>query len=518
MTWNLHTSNGFESDKIRFEVLPYLARGGLDIGCGPKKVWPHLIGLDNGADTQLFGVEMRPDMVISDAARLGIFADNAVDNVYSSHLLEHLADWQGALREWWRILKPGGHLALYLPHADFYPNVGQPGANPDHKHDFRPADILDFCGLAFPDFTLCEVQERNGGNEYSFLVVLRKEVHGAGQSVSDKPQGKTVGLVRIGAKGDAVWASSPCALLKEQGYHVTCYVAKTGAEILAHDPNIDRLVELPDGALDDEELIEFWAREAAKHDKWINLIGSVEQRLLYHPSSNEFFLPHALRHRFGNVNYLEMIHDYAGLPHDFRQKYYPSAAEMEWAKEVRAKLPPGPLVVLNPCGSGPAKTWPHAQKFLEIMQASKVNCVVLGDLRLPLEEVGEHTAIVGTEWPVRAALAFAQLADVVVATESLISNAVAFEPMLKVIVLSHSSNENLTKHWINTAALEATVGCHPCHRVHGAHLGFCSKDTATGAAACMAQAPAETIAELVLAELGWLDKIYSEELTEEMAA
>jgi hypothetical protein len=136
------------------------------------------------------------------------------------------------------------------------------------------------------------------------------------------------------------------------------------------------------------------------------------------------------------------------------------------------------------------------------MEDAGINCVVLGDLRLPLEEVGEHTAIVGTEWPVRIALAFAQLADVVVATESLIANAVAMENMLKVILLSHSSNENLTKHWRNTAALEpAGVACHPCHRVHGAHLGFCSKDKTTGASACMATSTADTVADFVLDQL-----------------
>lgn len=503
MTWSLETSNGFESDKIRFEVLPYLSRGGLDVGCGPKKVWPHLVGIDSGADTQLFGVAMKPDMVVSSADRLAVFADNALENVYSSHLLEHIVSWQAALREWWRIVKPGGHLVLYLPHADLYPNVGQPGANPDHKHDFRPEDIIDFCRLAFSDWTLCEHQTRDQGNEYSFLLVLRKELTGAGQNdTSTTHPAKSVGLVRVGANGDAVWASSPIALLAEQGYAVTAYVAKTGAEILRHDPHIHRIVELPDGVLTDDELLEFWAHEAAKHDKWVNLIGSVEQRLLYHPSSNEFFLPHKLRHQFANKNYLEMIHDYAGLPHDFRQKYYPSAAELAAAQKMRDLLPFGPVVVLNPCGSGPAKTWPHAQAFMQRMNDAGVNCVVLGDLRLELEEVEPHGIIVGTEWPVRVALAFALLADAVVATESLIANAVAMEPMLKVVLLSHSSNENLTKHWVNTAAIEPqNVACHPCHRVHGAHLGFCSKDTASAAAACMASAAPGMVADFVLEQL-----------------
>lgn len=505
MTWDPNTSCGFESDKVRFEVLPYLTRGGLDIGCGPKKVWPHMIGIDSGKDVELFGIAMRPDVVVGNAERLPLFADNAIENVFSSHLLEHLDDWHAALREWWRVLKVGGHLALYLPHADLYPNVGQPGANPDHKRDFRPDDILDFARLALPDWTLAENQTRAEGNEYSFLLVLRKEAPGTGQhDASAHPEGKSAGLVRIGAHGDAVWASSPIALLKEQGYRVTAYVARTGAEILAHDPNIDRLVELPDGILDDDELLTFWAHEAAKHDRWINLIGSVEQRLLYHPSSNEFFLPHRLRHRFGNVNYLEMIHDYADLPHDFRQRYHATADELAWARKTRAELlPAGPLVVLNPCGSGPAKTWPHAQRFMERMAAAGINCVLLGDLRgIEVEDIEPHCAVVGREWPVRAALAFALVADVVVATESLIANAVAFEDMLKVVLLSHSSNENLTKHWRNTAALEPQgVGCHPCHRVHGHTLAFCSKDRNTGASACMASVTADTVADFVVEHL-----------------
>jgi ADP-heptose:LPS heptosyltransferase len=505
MTWDPRTSCGFESDKVKYAVLRYCAKGGLDVGCGPKKVWPHLIGVDSGKDTQLFGTAMKPDIVVGTAERLALFASESVECVFSSHTLEHIENYHGALAEWWRVVKPGGHLVLYLPHRDIYPNIGQPGANPDHVHDFLPGDIELAMRAVGADWSLLVDETRADGNEYSFLQVYRKEAPGAGHDWpcnASRPV-KKAGLVRVGAHGDALWASSPVALLKEQGYHVTVYVATTGGEILKHDPNIDDLVILPDGVLDDEELLAFWAHEAARHDVWVNLIGSVEQRLLFHPSSNEFFLPHSLRHRFGNVNYLEMVHDYAGLPHDFRQKYHATEAELAWARETRARLPAGPLVVLNPCGSGPAKTWPHANRFMRLMAEAGITCVVLGDTRdLELEEIEPHAIVVGKEWPVRAALAFALQADCVVATESLIANAVAFEPMLKVVILSHSSNENLTRHWINTAAIEAdAVPCHPCHRIHGASLAFCSRDTVSGASACMASARAESVADFVLEHL-----------------
>ena len=510
MVWDPRAPQGFESDKIRFEVLPYVARGGLDIGCGPKKVWPHLIGVDSGKDTELFGIQMRPDIVVGDAARLPLFADESVESVFSSHCLEHIEDWGAALKEWWRLVKVGGHLALYLPHADLYPRIGHPGANPDHKHDFQPDDIVDFFRLAFPDWTLVEKQTRGEGYEYSFLLVLRKESEGAGQAETwNKRPGLSAGIVRVGGNGDALWAASVAAHLHGQGYHVTGYVGANGEEVLRHDPHFDKLVVLPKGILDDADLIEYWANEGPKYDKWINLIGSVETRLLPHQSSVDFYLPHGVRHQLMNHNYLDMVHAYAELPHgtESRQKFYPSEAEQQWAKETRDRLN-GPMVLLTPTGSGPFKAWPHAQKFMELMADAGVYTVMVGDLtHLPdldlVERNGEEYGLVaGMEFPLRLAMSLALEADAVVATESVFANAVAFAPMPKVVLLSHSSHENLTRDWFNTAALEAPVACHPCHRIHNHGAALCGKDRNTGAAACMASYNAEQVAALVLQSLG----------------
>src|SRR3990167_2442854 len=43
----------------------------------------------------------------------------------------------------------------------------------------------------------------------------------------------------------------------------------------------------------------------------------------------------------------------------------------------------------------------------------------------------------------------------------------AMEPMPKIVFLSHSSHENLTRDWANTFALFSTkTKCYPCHRMH----------------------------------------------------
>ncbi len=511
--WRPDGPQGNESAKIRFEVLPYCAQGGLDVGCGPVKVWTQMIGLDSCADTALFGIQMKPDMRIADATKLRQFADASMPCVFSAHLLEHIVDYQAALKEWWRLVETGGHFVLYLPHADLYPRIGQPGANPDHKHDFKPDDIIDFCRLAFPDWSLLVNETRDQGNEYSFLLVLRKEAPGTGQTEpwqAPKPL-KTAGIVRLGGNGDALWSASVAKALHAQGHAVTAYCAANGADVLRHDPHIARIIELPHNVLNDEDLLDYWANEAPKYTKWVNLIGSVEHRLLPHQSQSDFYLPQAVRHRLMDGNYLDMVHAYADLPPSRQigsgQKFYPSAAEAALAAEFRAKLA-GPLVVISPTGSGPFKTWPHAQHFMRMMARHGVYTVMLGDLTgLPdLEPITldgiDYGHVIGREWPLRIALAYALTADAVVATESVFANAVAYEDMLKVVMLSHSSNENLTRDWTNTVALEAPVACHPCHRIHNASSTMCGKDKITGASACMAYYSADLVADLVLKHLG----------------
>ena len=55
-----------------------------------------------------------PD-IIADADRLTPLADESQDFVIANHLLEHLPDAIGAMKEWYRVLRPGGILFLALP-------------------------------------------------------------------------------------------------------------------------------------------------------------------------------------------------------------------------------------------------------------------------------------------------------------------------------------------------------------------------------------------------------------------
>jgi len=79
----------------------------LNVGCGKKR----MVGF--------VGVDLYPTPaadVVAPAHALP-YADSQVDEIFSSHLIEHLTNSQlgETLREWYRVLKPGGKLTIICP-------------------------------------------------------------------------------------------------------------------------------------------------------------------------------------------------------------------------------------------------------------------------------------------------------------------------------------------------------------------------------------------------------------------
>jgi ADP-heptose:LPS heptosyltransferase len=510
MVWKATDPQGNEAAKVKFDVIPFVGASGMDLGCGPEKLFEHFLGIDSGIDTKLFGIQMKPDIVVPDCARMRMFADGCVETVFSSHTLEHIEDYRAALAEWWRLVAVGGHLILYLPHRDLYPRIGTPGANPDHKHDFAPEDIVTAMHELAKGWDLLVNETRDGGREYSFLQVYRKvapeKARGIG-ALLERPA-KSVGIVRPGAYGDSLWGSSVAAAYKAQGYHVTVYTGPAGAEVLQHDPNIDRLIHLRGHWFSDDDWILYYLWESKKHAKFVNLIGSVETALLPHPNEMAYYWPLHVRQKRMGANYLEAMHEVADIEYVPRQRFYPTAEERAWARTQRQKLFPGPLVVVAPAGSGAPKTWPHVQRFMDLMAARGVHTVVLGEIRQELVPDEKWSCVLGKDLPIRLAMTLALEADVVVGTESAIVNAVAMEPMLKVVLLSHSSAANLTRDWVNTMSVEPQgLACFPCHRLHRG-FEFCAQDERTGFSRCQSMATAESIADAIAP---WLRSVTARE-------
>src|SRR5574343_474805 len=249
--WTPANSNGHEARKILWELVPYTRGKGLDVGCGPSKPFPHFIGIDSNFDAITGnGPEASARNLIGDGTDLSLFSDESMDFVFSSHFLEHVQDYRAALAEWWRVIKPGGHLCLYLPHKDLYPNIGTPGANPDHRHDFMPSDIVEAMKKVAPCFDIVRNEDRNEEDEYSFFQVYKKLPGGwkADRQKQDRRESykapkpaKTCAIMRYGAYGDVLQTASIVPGLKEQGYHVTWYCTPRGYESIKTDPRLVRL-------------------------------------------------------------------------------------------------------------------------------------------------------------------------------------------------------------------------------------------------------------------------------------
>lgn len=96
----------------------------LDIGCA-KAEWsfPGAILIDKAID---------PSHDAMDLPKLN------VDGIFSSHCLEHLPDWVGALDHWHTRLKTNSNLFLYLPNMDTQ-KYWRPWSNKKHIHYLTPA-------------------------------------------------------------------------------------------------------------------------------------------------------------------------------------------------------------------------------------------------------------------------------------------------------------------------------------------------------------------------------------------
>ncbi len=490
--WSAETSQGFESRKIKY-LLPKYTRGrGLEIGCGMEKAFPHFIGLDNGHH---FG-QGAADLICN-ADDLSLFADRSVDFVFSSHVLEHMESVGETLNEWGRVIRPGGYLCLYVPSANLYPKCGEYGANPDHKHDFYPGDIEKELNTSAYSWMIVESEERGEGDEYSLFIVAQK---GYGKVV--KPSGKSACVVRFGAFGDMLQAALVFPRLKEQGYHVTVMTTAVGEQILRDDPFVDDFYILDRDQVPNLELGAFWAVQKTRFDKWVQLSESIEGTLLALPGRPNHGWPHSARKMAMKLNYHEWTAALAEVPFSPCQLFYPDSSEVESARQ---RLSGGFNIVWALAGSSFHKFTPFLDPVIAriLLEMPEATIYLVGDEFCKVLEQGweeeERVVRLSGEISIRETLAMAQAANLVIGPETGVLNSVAFtESVSKILMMSHSSVNNLAKHFIKCQALvPVDTPCYPCHRLHYSDE-HCFRDKESGAALCAQNISAAMIYDAVV--------------------
>jgi ADP-heptose:LPS heptosyltransferase len=506
---------GSEVSKCRHRIVSYLKGRGLDLGCGDDKITQTAIGID-GKSTK--GSNLIMDLSENDPLR--IFSDNYFDYIFSSHLLEDFIVTDAVLDSWWRKIKPGGYLILYVPDADYYPRVGTPGANTQHRKDLYWQDAWKIL-KSFGNAKKITASRHNDSNEYSWLLVVQKKFgflkrpvdliksamigknnNGKLHFPREKKGKKEALVIRYGAIGDAIWATPVVRQLKKEGYYVVYNCTPYSAQVLRNNPNIDEFLVQEKDAIPNNNLGPYWKTISEGFDKVVNLSQSVERVLLKAEGTKEYKWSQAKRRKKCNINYQDHTMKCAGYPNLKGQRGELFFTEMEesLAKTLRATTKGKFLILWALSGSSFHKIYPWATYVCGEMDKNfdDICIITVGDyLCRIIEWQMSNTVNRAGTWTIRQSMAITKYADLVIGPETGILNAASCYDTAKICFLSHSSEENLTKYWTNCTPLKSKkCSCYPCHRLM--YTNCCPQGPKNVAAKCTETIEPQDVYEAIM--------------------
>lgn len=333
------------------------------------------------------------------------------------------------------------------------------------------------------------------------------------------------GVCRFGGLGDNLVAASVCRPLKALGYKVEVItVAKDTHTIFRNNPFIDKLSLKEDGDIPGGDGWQEWfTKRAGEYEIFGNLSHSMEHHHAFFKGQTEFWWPPEMRRKIAKGSYLETAHDIMRVPYIFGPLFFPTEEEVANAQRLCRETVGGPFLAWVISGSRVDKIYPYtAQAVARIIAELQIPVVLFGVGEKQAEmanNVKDHvTRQNGTRdkfhmvvqdhqppearWPLRVALSTLLQASCVVTPDTGSAWAVAFEQMPKILLASHASAENITKHWVKTKTLTPDpykVPCWPCHRLHDTEATCVPNKDLGNAAACISDYSVQDILEAVMA-------------------
>jgi len=280
-------------------------------------------------------------------------------------------------------------------------------------------------------------------------------------------------LIRYGAFGDTIMLTPLLRKLKEEGYHVTMNMTPRAKAVLNHNPHIDQYIMQKENQIPNEQLGSYWKNLSEGYDKVINLSGSVEGGLLKVEGKPAFRWEHEVRHEKCNRNYYDEQFKKAGYDTTGKVgELFFTRLEHQLAKTYIKKYRKRFTVMWSLAGSSFHKNYPYTQIVCDWLCKlyDDIVFILVGDaVSVMLEWEHPQVKCRSDKWSIRQAMLMTKYVDLVVGSETGILNAAGCYDTPKIVLLSHSSEENLTKYWKNCTNLHASqdeVPCYPCHQLH----------------------------------------------------
>lgn len=283
---------------------------------------------------------------------------------------------------------------------------------------------------------------------------------------------------------------------------MTLHVTKRGEHVIRCNPHIDKIIYYKDDTVAHEDLEGYWNGLAKGYDKFINLSESVEGTLLKPEGKPEFDWPKEKRHKECNVNYMDRTLEIGGYGHikGKNGELYFSQFEHRLAKQIRNKYKDKFLILWALSGSAVHKAYPYMEFVCRVLlqRYEDIEIFFVGDIACELLEFSHpRVKCYSGKWPIRKSLIMTKYADLVIGPETGVLNAAGCFDTPKILFLSHSTHENISKYWQNVTPLASHVtSCYPCHQLHYS-LNSCELHPVLKTPLCMAQLDAKMVLDSI---------------------
>jgi len=150
---------------------------GLDLCCCDHR-YPNAIGVDVvplGAKTEPWGRKSVAE-ICCDCAQLSFAPDESYPFITAIHALEHFENPVEVMREWFRVIKPGGILGIVCPDTRYTPRPGSKSHDDTHKSEMTPVDFeLKVLRPFLAEEPSAQLEDFNTlQNSWSYECVVRK--------------------------------------------------------------------------------------------------------------------------------------------------------------------------------------------------------------------------------------------------------------------------------------------------------------------------------------------------------